>query len=106
MKQLEIDTTDTQLIIKIAGSKVAHVCMRDDATQIRATLLEVLSEAPERKEELPEPEEDVPDEVAEGDFQGAVGELLQGLGDLLRSAPAQKTRAVLEKLPKARRRQG
>jgi hypothetical protein len=103
MKHLEIEETDSQLVIKVAGSKIAHLARKGDADEIRQTLLDVLAEAPAEKPVEPEPEE-LPPAAEEDDLGATMGSLLEGIGQLLKSPEAQRARSVLERLPKPKKR--
>jgi len=106
MKTLEIDETETQFVIKVAGSKVAHLAMKDDPENVRQTLIDVLAEAPELKPEAeeadPEPSSDgVDDDIG---LEEAVETVLGAAKELFASPKMQEAKKLLERLPKSKRR--
>jgi hypothetical protein len=104
MKTLQIEESETQLVIKIEGSNVAHVAKKDDAEDVKRALFAVLAEAPEHREPVP-PEAPVTADVemSVDDFQESIAEGLSAVGQLLNSEPAQRVRKALERLPTSRR---
>jgi len=110
MKTLLIEESETQLIIKLEGSNVAHVAKKEDAADVKRALFAVLAEAPEHREPTAtatapaETADDVPDTVMSvDDLQESIAEGLSAVGQLLKSEPAQRVRKALERLPTSRR---
>ena len=113
MKILEIDETETQLVIKTPASNVARVAMKDDAEEVSRMLAEVLAEAPDvRKvsEGTEGPGETADpgtlDGVEDGyaDVKDAIGDLADVVGSLLRSDSGKRVAGILQKLPKGKRK--
>jgi ABC-type hemin transport system substrate-binding protein len=108
MKILEIDETETQLVIKVRGSSMAHVAIKDNAENMRDTLLAVLAEAPEEKPAEPEPEpEPIPfgssDDGEDMGLEEAARTVLDAAGAIFKMPEVQKAKSLLERLPKSKR---
>lgn len=108
MKTLQIEESETQLIIKLDGSNVAHVAKKDDAEDVKRALFAVLAEAPEHREPAAAPPAETAETADDGamsvdELQDTIAEGLTAIGQLLKSEPAQRVRKSLEHLPVSKR---